>query len=122
LPFWKAFFASLGFEVVISRQSDYNLFEEGLRSVPGDTICFPAKLLHGHVADLVKKKVDRIFLPIMIAVPSDHKKFQATAVCPVVQGYPAVVRNIDDPEKNTALPLTNRHSIGTTKICAEASA
>jgi len=105
LPFWKAFFASLGYEVVISRQSDYNLFEEGLRSVPGDTICFPAKLLHGHVADLVKKKVDRIFLPIMIAIPSDHKKFNATAVCPVVQGYPAVVRNIDDPEKKHGIAV-----------------
>ena len=98
LPFWKAFFTSLGYEVVVSRQSDYNLFEEGLRSVPSDTICFPAKLVHGHVNDLIKKKVDRIFLPVMIAVPSDHKKFKATAVCPVVQGYPAVVRNVDDPE------------------------
>jgi predicted nucleotide-binding protein (sugar kinase/HSP70/actin superfamily) len=103
LPFWKAFFTSLGFEAVVSRQSDYNLFEEGLRSVPGDTVCFPAKLLHGHIADLVKKKVDRIFLPVMIAIPSDHEKFKATAVCPVVQGYPAVVRNIDDPE--------NKHGI-----------
>jgi predicted nucleotide-binding protein (sugar kinase/HSP70/actin superfamily) len=105
LPFWKAFFTSLGFEVVVSRQSDYNLFEEGLRSVPGDTVCFPAKLLHGHVADLVKRKVDRIFLPIMIAIPSDHKKFKATAVCPVVQGYPAVVRNIDDPEKKHGIAV-----------------
>lgn len=98
LPFWKAFFSSLGFEVVVSKQSDYDLFEEGLGSIPSDTVCFPAKLLHGHVADLVKKKVDRIFLPVMIAVPSDHKKFEATAVCPIVQGYPAVVRNVDDPE------------------------
>ncbi|MDR1811245.1 MAG: acyl-CoA dehydratase activase-related protein [Candidatus Fibromonas sp.] len=105
LPFWKAFFTSLGFEVVVSRQSDYNLFEEGLRSVPGDTVCFPAKLLHGHVADLVKKKVDRIFLPVMIAIPTDHKNFKATAVCPVVQGYPAVVRNIDDPEKKHGIPV-----------------
>ena len=105
LPFWKAFFTSLGFEVVVSRQSDYNLFEEGLRSVPGDTVCFPAKLLHGHVADLVKKKVDRIFLPVMIAVPTDHKNFKATAVCPVVQGYPAVVRNIDDPEKKHGISV-----------------
>jgi len=105
LPFWKAFFTSLGYEVVISRQSDYNLFEEGLRSVPSDTVCFPAKLLHGHVADLVKKKVDRIFLPLMLAIPSDHKKFQATAVCPVVQGYPAVVRNVDDPEKKHGIAV-----------------
>jgi len=105
LPFWKAFLASLGFEVVVSRQSDYNLFEEGLRSVPSDTICFPAKLMHGHVADLVKKKVDRIFMPVMMAIPTDHKKFNATAVCPVVQGTPAVVRNIDDPEKKHGIPV-----------------
>ncbi|MCL2281871.1 MAG: acyl-CoA dehydratase activase-related protein [Fibromonadales bacterium] len=105
LPFWKAFFTSLGLEVVVSRQSDYNLFEEGLRSVPSDTICFPAKLMHGHVADLVKKKVDRIFLPSMLGIPSDHKKFQATAVCPVVQGTPAVVRNIDDPEGKHGIPV-----------------
>jgi len=105
LPFWKAFFTSLGFEVVVSRQSDYNLFEEGLRSVPSDTICFPAKLMHGHVADLVKKKVDRIFLPSMLGIPSDHKKFKATAVCPVVQGTPAVVRNIDDPEGKHGIPV-----------------
>ncbi|MCL2260452.1 MAG: acyl-CoA dehydratase activase-related protein [Fibromonadales bacterium] len=105
LPFWKAFFTSLGLEVIVSRQSDYNLFEEGLRSVPSDTICFPAKLMHGHVADLVKKKVDRIFLPSMLGIPSDHKKFKATAVCPVVQGTPPVVRNIDDPEGKHGIPV-----------------
>ena len=105
LPYWKAFFVSLGFEAVVSRQSDYNLFEEGLRSVPSDTVCFPAKLMHGHVIDLIKKKVDRIFLPVMIGVPTDHKNFKATAVCPVVQGTPAVVRNIDDPEGKHGIPV-----------------
>ncbi|MDR3162776.1 MAG: acyl-CoA dehydratase activase [Helicobacteraceae bacterium] len=105
LPFWNAFFTSLGYRTVISRASDYALFEEGLQSVPSDTVCFPAKLLHGHVADLVRKKVDRIFLPAMIAVISDHKRFKATAVCPVVQGYPVIVRNTDDPETNFGIPL-----------------
>jgi len=105
LPFWKAFFTALGYRVVVSRQSDYNLFEEGLHSVPSDTICFPAKLVHGHVLDLVHKQVDRIFLPVMIAVPSDHQKFEATAVCPVVQGYPAVSRNTDDPEGKFGIPM-----------------
>lgn len=104
IPFWKAFFNSLGYRVVISKQSDYGLFEEGLRSVPSDTVCFPAKLVHGHVLDLVHKKVDRIFFPSMIAVPSDHKKFQATAVCPVVQGYPTVIRNTDDTETRYNVP------------------
>ncbi|MDR1760802.1 MAG: acyl-CoA dehydratase activase [Fibrobacter sp.] len=105
LPYWKAFFTSLGYNVVISKISDYPLFEKGLHSVPSDTVCFPAKLVHGHVLDLIEKKVDRIFFPCMIAVPSDHSKFQATAVCPVVQGYPNVCKNTDDPEGRYHTPL-----------------
>ncbi len=105
LPFWKAFFTSLGYNVVVSKQSDYKLFERGLHSVPSDTICFPAKLVHGHILDLIDKKVDRIFFPMLIALPSDHSKFKATAVCPVVQGYPSVCQNTDAPEKNYGVPM-----------------
>lgn len=105
LPFWKAFFTSLGYNVVVSKQSDYKLFERGLHSVPSDTICFPAKLVHGHILDLIDKKVDRIFFPMLIALPSDHSKFTATAVCPVVQGYPNVCQNTDAPEKNYGVPM-----------------
>lgn len=105
LPYWKAFFTSLGYTVVISRQSDYKLFERGLQSVASDTICFPAKLVHGHVLDLIDKKVDSIFFPVMVALPSDHSKFKATAVCPVVQGYPDVCRNTDDPEHRYGIPM-----------------
>ncbi|HOG69298.1 MAG TPA: acyl-CoA dehydratase activase-related protein, partial [Fibrobacteraceae bacterium] len=102
---WKAFFTSLGYNVVVSKQSDYKLFERGLHSVPSDTICFPAKLVHGHILDLIDKKVDRIFFPMMIALPSDHSQFKATAVCPVVQGYPSVCQNTDAPEKNYGVPM-----------------
>ena len=105
LPFWKAFFTSLGYTVVISRQSDYKMFEQGLHSVPSDTVCFPAKLVHGHVLSLIEKKVDRIFFPMMIAVPSDHTKFTATSVCPVVQAYSNICKNTDDPERHYGVPL-----------------
>jgi len=105
LPFWKAFFTSLGYTVVVSKQSDYELFESGLHSVPSDTVCFPAKLVHGHVKYLVDKKVDRIFFPMMVAVPSDHTKFTATAVCPVVQAYPNVCKNTDDPNRYNNIPM-----------------
>jgi len=105
LPYWKAFFTSLGYTVVVSRPSDYALFESGLHSVPSDTICFPAKLVHGHVLDLVAKKVDRIFFPMIVAMPSDHTKFTATSVCPVVQGYPNVCKNTDNPERNFGIPM-----------------
>jgi predicted CoA-substrate-specific enzyme activase len=105
LPFWKALLTSIGYKVVVSKQSDYPLFERGLNSVPSDTICFPAKLTHGHILDLVDKKVDRIFFPMMIALPSDHEKFDSTAVCPVVQGYPNISQNTDAPEKNYGIPM-----------------
>ena len=105
LPYWKAFFTSLGYTVVISKQSDYKLFERGLQSVASDTICFPAKLVHGHVLDLIDKKVNSIFFPVMVALPSDHSKFKSTAVCPVVQGYPNVCRNTDDPETRYGIPM-----------------
>ncbi len=105
LPYWKAFFTALGYTVVVSRQSDYKMFEAGLHSVPSDTVCFPAKLVHGHVLSLIEKKVDRIFFPMMISLPSDHTKFNATTVCPVVQGYPNICQNTDEPEKNYGIPM-----------------
>jgi predicted CoA-substrate-specific enzyme activase len=105
LPYWKAFFTSLGYTVVVSKQSDYKLFEDGLSSVPSDTVCFPAKLVHGHVLDLIAKKVDRIFFPVMAAMPSDHTKFMATGVCPVLQGNPIVCKNTDDPAGRYGIPL-----------------
>ena len=105
MPLWTTFLRSLGYEPVISRQSDMSLFADGLPNIPSDTICFPAKLVHGHVLDLVSKKVDRILLPQFVSLPSEHESFRANAVCPVIQGYPIVIRNGDDPESHHGIPL-----------------
>ncbi len=105
LPMWTTFLRRLGYEPVLSRPSDMELFSDGLPNVPSDTVCFPAKLVHGHVLDLVAKKVDRIFLPQFVSLPSEHAKFKATAVCPLVQGYPVVVANSDDPMGRYGIPL-----------------
>lgn len=105
MPLWTTFLRALGYEPVVSRQSDTNLFADGLPSVPSDTICFPAKLMHGHVLDLVGKKVDRILLPQLISLPSEHESFRASAVCPVIQGYPIVIRHGDAPQDRYGIPL-----------------
>ncbi|MCB9495678.1 MAG: CoA activase [Fibrobacteria bacterium] len=105
LPLWTTFLRALGYEPVVSRSSDSQLFAQGLPHVPSDTVCFPAKLMHGHILDLVARKVDRILLPQLVSIPSDHVKFKATAVCPVIQGYPVVIRNGDDPEGTHGVPL-----------------
>ncbi len=105
LPYWKALFTSLGFQVVLSRRSSYPLFEAGLKNVPSDTICFPAKLGHGHVLDLVSQGVDRIFWPMMIRIPKKNPTAQGGEMCPIVQGYPMVVDKSDEPFSRYGIPF-----------------
>ena len=58
--FWFALFTRLDFEVVLSPQSSRKLYIKGQRTIPSDTVCYPAKLLHGHVMALLEEKVDAI--------------------------------------------------------------
>ena len=106
LPFWKALLTSLGFDVVLSDRSTYAMFESGLQHVPSDTVCFPAKLVHGHVQNLIDKRVDRIFMPTMIAlkVHEAHER-ETVNMCAVVQGYPLVIRHNDEPEGRHGIPF-----------------
>jgi predicted CoA-substrate-specific enzyme activase len=105
LPYWKALFTSLGFQVVVSRKSSYPLFEAGLGNVPSDTICFPAKLGHGHIQDLVSQGVNRIFWPMMIRIPKKNPTAQGSEMCPIVQGYPMVVEKSNEPFDCFGIPL-----------------
>ncbi|MDR3243401.1 MAG: acyl-CoA dehydratase activase-related protein [Elusimicrobiota bacterium] len=91
-PFWFKFFTSLGFKVVLSDHSSNALFNEGLESIPSQTICFPAKMVHGHIENLIKKGVKTIFYP---CIPFEVKEFKDADNhynCPVVGGYPEVIR------------------------------
>jgi len=97
MPFWRTLFESLGFEVVLSKRSDVALFERGLGSVPSDTICFPAKLAHGHIQDLIARGVDRIFMPMMVKIPTENPSTKGVHTCAVVQGYPVIVNEADEP-------------------------
>ena len=96
LPFWKAVFKSLGFDVVLSGKSSYDIFEKGLKYVPSDTVCFPAKLLHGHVEELAGKKVDRIFNPLMIRIPRENPSAFGNHTCIMLQGYPMIVEKSNE--------------------------
>ena len=107
MPFWRALFSSLGFEVELSSKSTYPLFDSGLQSVPSDTICFPAKLAHGHIRDLVNKGVDRIFMPMMARMPIENKTAAQSYMCVVVMGYPLVVQHSDEPEEKHNVHFDN---------------
>ncbi len=105
LPFWRTFLTLLGFDVVVSQRSSRELFEEGIASVPSDTVCFPAKLAHGHVLDLVQQKVDRIFMPMINRMPPENPSTCSNHVCAVVKGYPMVIDVSNEPERRFGIPL-----------------
>lgn len=103
-PFWRTFWTALGFRVVLSEKSSRRLFEEGLPFVTSDTVCFPAKLVHGHIHSLIDKKVDRIFMPSIIRMPSENTAPTSDHVCAVVKGYPLVVQYSDNPSRRWKVP------------------
>ncbi|MGI6211833.1 MAG: acyl-CoA dehydratase activase [Anaerovoracaceae bacterium] len=105
LPFWTTFFRALGFPVVLSHKSSRRLYEQGLPFVASDTICFPAKLVHGHIMDLAEQGVSRIFFPYVMHMPPEGKDKLSPYVCSVLQGYPMVIRNSQDPEDRYGVPF-----------------
>lgn len=89
-PFWHAFFTELGFKVVVSKPSTRETFLQGQMTIPSDTVCFPAKLLHGHVEELMQEGVDAIFYPCM-SFNFDEKLGDNHYNCPVVAYYPETI-------------------------------
>ncbi len=55
LPFWTTFLRALGFETVLSDVSTRDMYMRGQHSIPSDTVCYPAKLMHGHIENLLDK-------------------------------------------------------------------
>ena len=101
LPFWMAFWNKLGYEVVTSGESTRDLYAAGQHTIPSDTVCYPAKLVHGHVIDLLEQDVTSIFYPCM-TYNLDEGRGDNCYNCPVVAYYPELLdanmgelRNVD---------------------------
>ena len=90
LPFWFELFTRLNFEVVLSPESSRKVYLKGQRTIPSDTVCYPAKLLHGHVEALVEEGVDAIFYPCM-PYNFDEGAGDNNYNCPVVAYYPELL-------------------------------
>nr|WP_307770186.1 acyl-CoA dehydratase activase-related protein [Streptococcus sp. 'caviae'] len=121
-PLWHTVLTDLGFRVQISPKSDKKLFEKGIETIPSDTVCYPAKMVHGHIQSLIDKKVDAIFYPSVIYERVENSKAPNHYNCPIVQGYPEVIeKNMDSirdgdvkfyhPFVNLADPETLVHSL-----------
>ena len=100
LPLWKTFFEELGFEVIVSPESTRDLYRHGQKTIPSDTACYPAKLMHGHVDYLLNKEVDFIFYPSE-SYNIDEKRGSNHFNCPVVAYYGELIKH-NDPRLNEA--------------------
>ena len=89
----------------MSTPSSHRLYEEGLCAVASDTVCFPAKLVHGHIRSLAKMHVDRIFMPSITSVQSENSEKTSEWMCAIVKGYPLVIKNSDNPEHVFGIPF-----------------
>ena len=89
-PFWHTFFTKLGFTVYHSPFSSRALYLSGQATIPSDTVCFPAKLAHGHIRALVNMGVDAVFYPCMTYNLDEHLGDNHYN-CPVVAYYPEVL-------------------------------
>ncbi len=92
LPFWHTFLTELGFEVVLSDVSTRETYSKGQNSIPSDTVCYPAKLMHGHIENLLEKGVDSIFYPCMTYNLDEHRTDNCYN-CPVVAYYPELLKS-----------------------------
>lgn len=96
LPLWHKFFTELGFEVVISEQSTRKTYYKGQHTIPSDTVCYPAKIAHGHILALIEKNVDFIFYPCE-SYNFDEGHSDNHYNCPVVAYYSELLR-VNIPE------------------------
>jgi predicted CoA-substrate-specific enzyme activase len=104
-PFWHTLLSRCGFDIVLSPESTFPLYRTGVATIMSDTVCFPAKLVHGHILSLVEQKVDRIFYPLVIKEKAELDFACNSFNCPVVAGYPDVIRSSIETEETFGIPF-----------------
>ncbi len=95
-PFWFTFFTELGFRVELSPRSSKKIYELGIETMPSESVCYPAKLVHGHIASLVNRGIRFIFYPCISHERKEDEGADNCYNCPIVTSYSEVVgKNID---------------------------
>ncbi len=117
-PFWFTFFTNLGYRVILSDPSNKKTYEAGIESMPSESVCYPAKLSHGHIMDLLEKEPDFIWMPCSKWERQEDETAGNHFNCPIVASYPEALRlNIDElKDSSTAfvspwLPYDNKEKL-----------
>ena len=92
-PFWHTFFTDLGFSVVLSPESTHEIYNLGIESIPSESVCYPAKLVHGHIMWLINHDVKFIFYPCIPYERIETKDATNNYNCPIVTSYAENIRN-----------------------------
>lgn len=92
-PFWFTFFTQLGYQVVLSPESNRQIYELGIESIPSESECYPAKLVHGHIMWLIKQGVSYIFYPCIPYEKKEEKGANNHYNCPIVTSYGENIKN-----------------------------
>jgi predicted CoA-substrate-specific enzyme activase len=104
-PFWNTLFVECGLKVQLSAPSSNAVFQKGTTHIMSENLCYPAKLVSGHIIDLIEAGVDRIFFP-MVFYEENHFSDAANSYnCPVVSGYADVIRSVIDPQRKHNISL-----------------
>ncbi len=98
-PFWRAFFTELGYRAVLSDPTHKELIRKGVENVVSET-CFPIKVSHGHVLNLLEKGVKWIFLPSIVNLKPSHPEIPNTSACPYAQSFPYAIPSSIDFKKS----------------------
>ena len=115
-PFWFTFFTNLGFRVIISEKSTRITYEKGIESMPSESVCYPAKLAHGHIMSLLEQGIKTIFYPCIPYSRKEHEVADNHYNCPIVISYSEVIKNNVEELKNikyinSFLPIDNTKNL-----------
>lgn len=115
-PLWFTLFTKLGFRVELSKKSNFEIHKLGIEHIPSESVCFPAKIVHGHIEYLLKKDVDFIFYPCISYNYKDFNHAKNSYNCPVVSSYPEVIyAHMPKDERykliNPYLPINSQNAL-----------
>lgn len=92
-PYWAVFFKELGFRTVLSPQSSKHIYELGIESIPSESECYPAKLVHGHISWLIAQGITTIFYPCIPYERNESPDAGNHYNCPMVTSYAENIKN-----------------------------
>ena len=106
-PFWFTFLTNLGFRVILSEKSNRKTYEKGMESMPSESVCYPAKLAHGHIISLINAGIKTIFYPCVPYSRKEYKDADNNYNCPIVISYSEVIKNNVEELKSNNIKFLN---------------